>query len=116
MPEAVRALPQSPEQLLEELFSIFPQYCAGYPGSIHDETPTYHSVLIAFTPFFGGQLASFSEVQLRNFGELVNTAVAEDGPLENAFGTCLLEHLDQIRAGRAFRPYLSKIAREKTKA
>jgi hypothetical protein len=112
----VSTLPQPPEQLLEELFTIFPQYRSGYPEPIHDDAPTYHSVLLAFTPFFGAQLASFSEVQLRSFGELVSTAVAQDSPLENAFGTCLLEHLHQIRAERMFRPYLSKIAREKTHA
>ena len=112
----MRALPQSPEQLLEELFLIFPQYRTNYSGSIHDDTPTYHSVLVAFTPFFGTQLTSFSEEQLRNFGELVSTAVAQQGPLENAFGTCLLEHLHQIGAQRGFRPYLSEAARKKTHA
>jgi hypothetical protein len=113
---SVSTLPQTPGQLLEGLFAIFPQYRAGYRGPIHDDAPTYHSVLLAFTPFFGAQLASFSEAQLRAFGELVSTAVAQDGPLENAFGTCLLEHLHQIGAERAFRPYLSKIARKKTHA
>lgn len=112
----MRTLPESPDQLLEELFAIFPQYGAGYPGPIHGEAPTFHSVLLAFTPFFAGHLAEFSEVQLRKSGELVNTAVAQDGPLENAFGTCLLEHLHQIRAARALKPFLSKVAREKTQA
>lgn len=110
------ALPQSPGQLLEELFRIFPQYRAEYPGPIHDEPPSFHSVLIAFTPFFGKASASLSEGQLKSFGSLVNAAVEAGGPLENAFGTCLLEHLGQIRAQRVFRPYLSKVAREKTKA
>src|SRR5258708_39465610 len=95
-------LPQSPEQLLAELFASFPQYRAAYPGTIHDDTPTYHSVLLAFIPFFGAELAAFSESQLRSFGDLVNAAVAEAGPLENAFGTCLLEHLHQIGASRTF--------------
>jgi hypothetical protein len=108
---------QSGEALREELFAIFPQYRSSYAryGPLHDFTPTFHSILIEFSFFFGSESASFSEAQLRKFGELVNLAVAEDGPLENAFGTCLLEHLHQIRAD-AFRPYLSKIALEKTHA
>jgi hypothetical protein len=108
------ALPQSPEQLLEELFSIFPQYRARYDGPIHDDTPTFHSVLMTFTPFFGAEAASLSEAQLRAFGELASAAVAAGGPLENAFRTCLLEHLHQIRASQNLRPYLSELARERT--
>ena len=112
----VRTLPQSPEQLLDELFVIFPQYRDEYNGPSHDDTPTYHSVLMAFVPFFGGGIASCSEQQLRAFGQLVNTAIAQGGPLENAFSTCLLEHLRQIQAERRFRPFLSKTALEKTHA
>lgn len=115
MPE-MREIPQSPEQLLEQLFAIFPQYHATYTGPIHDDTPTFHSVLLGFTPFFGTSLGSFSERQLKSFGVLVSAAVETGGALENAFGTCLLEHLHQIKAWQTFRPYLSKLAREKTKA
>ena len=109
-------MPRSPEQLLEELFRVFPQYRTAYSGSIHDGPASFHSVLIDFTPFFGKMLVSFSEDQLKRFGALVSRAVDAGGPLENAFGTCLLEHLGQIRAGKLFRPYLSKVAREKTRA
>jgi hypothetical protein len=112
----VRALPQSPEQLLEELFAIFPQYRARYDGPIHDGTPTFHSVLMAFTPFFGAEGASLSEAQLRSFGAMVSAAVAAGGSLDNAFSTCLLEHLHQIRASGVLRPYLSELARERTHA
>src|SRR5262245_37012089 len=112
----MRPLPKSPEALVEELFTIFPEYRVAYDGPIHDDTPTFHSVLMAFTAFFGGQIASFSERQLRTFGDLVNASVEAGGLLENAFGTCLLEHLHQIGAGRAFRPYLSASARERTHA
>jgi hypothetical protein len=114
MPDAP-ALPRSPEQLLEELFRIFPEYRAELSGPIHDGL-AFHSVLMAFTPFFGKASGTFSEDQLKAFGSLVSAGVESGGPLENAFGTCLLEHLGQIRAWRAFRPYLSKVAREKAKA
>ena len=110
------ALPQSPKDLLEELFTIFPQCRNHYEGSIHEEVSTFHSVLLAVTPFFGAQLTSFSESQLRRFGEMISVAVARDGVLENAFSTCLLEHLHQLKAERVMRPYLTKIARDKTHA
>jgi hypothetical protein len=106
----MRVLPATPDELLEELFTIFPQYRAAYDGPIHDDTPTFHSVLMAFTPFFGSQIASLSERQLQEFAELVIASVAAGGSLENAFDTCLLEHLHQIRALGAFRPYLSERA------
>ena len=109
-------LPATPEELLEELFANFPQYCAAYDGPIHVHAPTFHSVMTAFMPFFGDQFSACSEQQLRRFGELVSAAVAAGGLLENAFGTCMLEHLHQIRVLRAFRPYLSKSAQERTRA
>ncbi len=112
------ALPQTPAALLEELFAIFPQYRSDYDkyGPLSDSPATFHSILIEFTVFFGAQLASFSEAQLSKFGALVSESVAHEGRLENAFDTCLLEHLHQIGAKDRFSPYLSKIAREKTYA
>jgi hypothetical protein len=99
---------------LQELFAIFPQYRAQYTGSIHDDTPSFQSVLIGFST--GTSLATASEAQLLAFATLVNAAVESGGVLENAFGTCLLEHLGQVRARKKLWPYLSKVAREKTKA
>jgi hypothetical protein len=109
-------LPESADQLLEELFTIFPQYRTSYDGPIHDDTPTFHSVLMAFTPFLAEKIHTFSEAQLRQFGKLVSEAVAQGDSLENAFGTCLLEHLHQIGASKTLRPHLSKLAWEKTRA
>jgi len=110
----MRTLPSTPEALLEELFAIFPEYRATH-APIHNETPTFHSVLMAFTPFFGTRIACLSERQLRAFGELVSVAIAASDSLANAFETCLLEHLHQIRALRTFLPYLSELARERTR-
>ena len=109
----MRTVPQSPEQLLENLFEIFPQFRAD-DRPIHDDIPTFHSVLIAFTCFFGAHSSTFSERQLQAFGDLVSAAVAADGVLANAFETCLLEHLHQIRAWQVLRPQLSELAREKS--
>ena len=110
------ALPQTPAALLEELFAVFPQYRSGYDkyGPLSDSPPTFHSILIEFSVFFGGELASFTEAQLRRFGALVSEAVEGGGKLENAFGTCLLEHLHQIGAREKFIPFLSEAAREQT--
>ena len=109
-------LPQSPEQLLEALFTIFPRYRAGYDGPVHDDTPTFHSVLMSFTPFFGREAATMPELQLRSLGTLISVAVAAGGSLENAFSTCLLEHLHQLRASKILRPHLSPLARERIRA
>lgn len=113
MPKA-RKLPQTPEQLLEELFAIFPEYRAHYTGPIHDDEPSFHSVLIGFSGETG--LATASEAQLLAFAELVNAAVENGGLLENAFGTCLLEHLGQLGARKKLWPHLCKVARERTRA
>ena len=42
----MRTLPQTPEQLLEELFTIFPAYRADNSIPTEDDAPTYHSILI----------------------------------------------------------------------
>jgi hypothetical protein len=112
----MRDLPRTPEALLDELFAIFPEYRTTYGGPIHDETPTFHSVLIGFTPSCDILTASCTEKQLRAFGDLVNAAAETGGDIENAFGTCLLEHLHQIRALKVFRPYLSQNARKRLHA
>jgi len=112
MPKEI-PLPQSPEELLERLFTIFPQYRERYNGPIHDDEPTFHSVLIGFGWF---PLATCSEAELRDFGTLASAAVEHGGALGNAFETCVLEHLHQRRAERALRPFLSRTARERTKA
>ena len=109
-------LPQTPEALLEELFSIFPKYRSDYQkyGPLHSGPPTFHSILIEFTSFFGTEFVSFSETQLNKFGNLVNEAVKQGGKLENAFDTCLLEHLHQVGAKDSFKSHLSEAARRKT--
>ena len=109
-------LPDSAEGLLQRLFPVFPEYRACYAGPIHDQALSFHSALIAFSTSLGGLAKTASEEQLRSFGQLVSSAVEASGLLGNAFGTCLLEHLHQIGALQALRPYPSKAAREKTSA
>ena len=108
-------LPQSPEELFERLFAILPEYQAAR-RPIHDDAPTFHSVLREFSTFFGGPACSMSKRQLRSFGELVSAAMEAGGRLENAFATCLLEHAEQIGVWKPLRPFLSRTAIEKSNA
>jgi len=114
----LKTLPQSPKALLEELFAIFPKYRTDYDkyGPLYDDSiaaPTFHSILIEFTIFFGTESSSLSKTQLSDFGNLINEAVAQGGQFENAFDDCLLEHLHQIKAVQVLKPYLSDSARKK---
>ena len=108
-------LPHSPDELLERLFVIFPQFRTAYEGPLYDEPPGYDSVLSAFTSDFGAQFPSCPVDQLRDFAALVNDAVAAGGELENAFSMCFLEHARQIYLDKPLWPYLSSAARERTK-
>ncbi len=112
-------LPKTPEQLRDTLFKLFPpfqKHCASDVEPADGAALTHHSILQDFTVFFGAEIEGFSTDQLRSLGTLVSAAVEEPGPLENAFGTCFLEHLHQVHALRRFRPFLSKVARQKTHA
>jgi hypothetical protein len=108
-------LPRSPDELLDRLFAIFPQFRGNYDGPIFNQPLSYTSVLTAFTSDFGAQFASSSDDQLRDFAALVNGAVASEGELERAFSTCFLDHVLQIHLDEALWPYLSSAARERIK-
>ena len=53
------AVPASPDELLERLFTIFPRF-RDYDGPIFDQPLTYDSVLTAFTSDFNEQLQDFA--------------------------------------------------------
>lgn len=108
-------LPQSPDALLEELFTIFPEY-REVRRPIHEERPSFHSVLIEFSTFAEGLVHSSSEEQLCRFSRLVNAAMDSGGTLENAFATCFLEHSEQIGIWKSLRPFLSRSAIERARA
>jgi hypothetical protein len=109
------AVPASPKELHESLCTIFPEYDEALTDEGEGE-PSFHSVLIAFTCFFGSQQNAFSDKQLTDFGSLVNAAVAKPGLLESAFSTCFLEHLHQIKARKILNPFLSNLAKQKCHA
>lgn len=113
------SLPQSPEQLCKTLLDIFPRFKEALDRNENEDNSsplTYQSVMMDFTYFFGKEQDSFSEKQLCQFASLVNTAVMKSGPLENAFATCFLEHLHQIKVTKLLNPHLSKLARSKSHA
>ena len=112
---SVLVVPQSPEQLLEALFELFPQYRAAYEGPIHVDTPTLHSVLPAFTPFF---FAAETSVILRE-------AVAFVWRIHQRGSCCVWSTGERIRdlfagasppdsALKILRPHLSELARART--
>lgn len=111
-----RWLPESPVELVEVLFNIFPEYRLPPASPIQGEDPSFHSVLIDFCTDCGRLVNCASERQLSAFGHLINAVVEKGGDLENAFSTCVLEHLHQIGALQTLRPYLSKLACERTRA
>jgi hypothetical protein len=108
-------LPNSPDELLEKLFVIFPDFRASYEGPLYDEPLSYDSVLTAFTSDFGVQFHSSTDDQFRAFGALIDEAVSAGGELKHAFSTCFLEHLREVDVDRVFWPYLSRAASEHIK-
>jgi len=53
---------------------------------------------------------------MKYFAAIINKAVEDGGNLENAFGTCFLEHLEQIKAREPLVSFLSKAAKERLHA
>ena len=68
------AVPASPGELLERLFTIIPRFRVDYDGPIFDQSLTYDSVLTAFTSDFGLAFPNSTNEQLQDFAALVNAA------------------------------------------
>ena len=104
----------SPRELLEALTGIFPKY-AFNPDEA--SSPTYHGLMIDFACYYGS--VSCTDRQLKDFAALINAAVDAGGDLENAFSTCLLEHLGNRKwtpARKPLMPFLSKAVKERLHA
>lgn len=106
-------LPQSPTELLDRLFTLFPDFRASYQGPLYDEPLSYDSVLTAFTSDFGVQFRTSTDDQLRDFAVLLRDATAAGGELEHSFSTCFLQHLRETDVDRIFWPYLADSVRER---
>ena len=102
----------SPSELYHRLVTIFPDYTFERTASDLEEY-NYHALLLDFLQYFGVNHPRFSEKQLKKFGDVVNNAVAAGGEIENAFGTCFLEHLGYSFGRKALAPFLSKLAKNR---
>ena len=102
----MKPLPTSPAELESQLVSIFPGFSVKLDSD--EEYPTtYHSVLLLhFNPFFGKNVETFVPKQLKAFAELVTRCTAVPGDLENALGTCFLEHTKQMKVSKHLGKYL----------
>jgi hypothetical protein len=117
---------QRPQETLRQLYAIFPAFESSWA---HEQAPaqdglvdgvyyewSHQAVLTSFLEYFSMSYRSFSEKQLRAFGDWINAAVADDDDLENAVSTCFLEHSRQVGINRALAPYLSPEAKRKERA
>jgi hypothetical protein len=105
----------SPDELLERLFAIFPDFRTSYEGPLYNEPLNYDSVLTAFTSDFGVQFRRSTASQFREFSALLDQAVAAGGELGRAFSICFLQHIREVDVDRTFWPYLSSAVREHIK-
>jgi hypothetical protein len=109
------SLPHSPDELLQRLFAIFPDFRAHYEGPLYDEPLGYDSVLTAFTSDFGVQFRRSTASQFRDFAALLDHAVAGGGELGRAFSVCFLQHIREVDVDRTFLPYLPSAVHEHIK-
>jgi hypothetical protein len=108
--------PQTAKELWVLLTKIFPGFSADCEEIEIESDTTLHFVMMDFTPYFSGKLETFSENQLKKLALFINDAVSVDDNLENAVGTCFLEHLHQVCSYKALAPFLSRQAKDKTHA
>ncbi|CAG7855901.1 hypothetical protein MCAMS1_00202 [biofilm metagenome] len=108
-------MPTNTEGLLEHLTLLFPSFGVyirneelGHGGL------TYHSIMSSFSYYFSR--SSFTEKQLKKLGDFINQSVINEDSIENAISTGFLEHLRQINKYALIAPYLSALAKRKTRA
>src|SRR5258708_4339434 len=109
----------SPEKALAFLCALFPDF--GREWYADDERSvdgdiSFHRIMQEFTSYFGGNVQSLSEAQLKRFGAWLSNAVLAGGDVENAVSTCFIEHMHQIKVSRLVTPHLSKLAKAKLHA
>ena len=105
----------SPEQLRDELRAIFPDYIF-QPEDDESQQFTHHRLLLDFISFYSAGNMLFTARQRKCLGKLVNEAVDAGGQLENAFGTCFLEHLGQVNAQKPLVTFLSPASKRRLHA
>ncbi len=113
--------PSNARELWKRLIALFPSFAEYHSlhdldESVREGAATLHSVMIPFTQYFGGNLDTFTDKQLKGLASLLYEAVSIADDLENAVSTCFLEHLRQIGAYKKLAPYLRGVTRQKTHA
>src|SRR5688572_23076487 len=93
----------SPQGLASALRSLFPDFGdEELFEEIRSGEASLHSVMIEFSGQFNA--AAAQSAQLSGLASLVSQSVATTDSLENAVGTCFLEHLRQVdRQGRLWK-------------
>jgi hypothetical protein len=85
----------SPDGLLAALRALFPDFGDDeLVADIQSDAANLHTVMIEFCGWF--RAAAATESQLTGLGSLMSHCVATTDSLENAVGTCFLEHLRRI--------------------
>jgi hypothetical protein len=106
--------PQTAKELWALLIQMFPGFREDCSEKEVQSDATLHFVMRDFTPYFSGNVDTFSERQIKALARFINEVVAVDDNLENAVGTCFLEHLHQVRSYKVLAPFLSRAAKDKT--
>jgi hypothetical protein len=90
---------------------MFPTFIEEVPDEHEDADElgeeTFHSIVMAFAPYFARATDQWTDRQLRWLGALVVAAMAESGKLGNAWDTCFLEHARQLKVNRQLAPWLA---------
>lgn len=85
----------TPDGLLAALQNLFPDFGdEGLFADIRSGDASLHGVMLEFSSSFNANAADPS--QLAGLATLLNQCVGVPDSLENAVGTCFLEHLHQI--------------------
>lgn len=90
-----RAVLQAPEGLLATLQSLFPDFGDDeLRDAVRSDDASLHMVMAEFASSFRPN--ALSSQQLDSLASLISCSVSVSDNLENAVGTCFLEHLHQV--------------------
>lgn len=105
----------TPLGLMSALRDLFPDFGdEELEQEVQAGEASLHTVMREFLTSF--RPAEREEKQLNRLASLVSQCVSMTDDLENAVGTCFLEHLRQVDKGRAFWKYLSPEVKEYVRA
>lgn len=104
--QSSRQLLFEPMNLLLELQRLFPDFVdETLVEDIRSGDASLHTVMMTFASSFDAKMANPS--QLAGLATLIDLCIAVPDRLENAIGTCFLEHLHQIDRQKTLLKFLS---------